>query len=42
MTGDVVTDFKAMHEFFLPYGFQGKNQEWSCNEPAEHPEVYLK
>ena len=40
MTGDVVADFKAMHEFFLPY--EGKNQEWSCNGPAEHPEVYLK
>ena len=40
MAGDAVTDFKAMHEFFLPY--KGKNPEWSCNDPAEHPEVYLK
>ncbi len=40
MSGDIVTDFKAMHEFFVPY--EGKNHHWSCNEPAEHPEVYLK
>ncbi|OED44359.1 acyltransferase [Endozoicomonas sp. (ex Bugula neritina AB1)] len=40
MTGDIVTDFQAMHEFFVPY--KGKNPEWSCNEPAENPNIYQK
>ena len=40
MSGDIVMDFQSMHKFFVPY--QGKNPQWSCNEPAKHPEIYRK
>ena len=39
MTGEVTSDFKKMHGFFLAH--RGKHPELECNEPYDNPEVYL-
>ncbi len=38
LSGRVTDDFQKMHQFFVPY--QPRHPEWSCNDPAEHPEIY--